>query len=31
VNPRDAERPAYVSVLAPMVGFALLIWWMLVR
>jgi hypothetical protein len=31
VSPGEAQKPAYISVLAPLAGFGLLIWWMLVR
>jgi len=31
VSPREAEKPAYFAVLAPLAGFALLIWWMVAR
>ena len=29
MSPREAEKPTYFAVLAPLAGFALLIWWML--
>jgi hypothetical protein len=29
MNRRDQQRPAYASVLIPLGGFAILIWWML--
>ena len=31
VSPRDAEQPAYFAVLTPLVGFAVLIWWLWMR